>query len=942
MGMRTHKIRSLLSFALIIAVLQITSVPERASALGPAPTITFDATSGVVQYTGTGGGYATGIGSTVTFTISLSGLTSGTAPRGQVRVTQEGGGNLNHVFCSSSEFSFSVTSATATCSWKVEYTSGLTLSADYLTDPTTSTDYAPATSTNTKRIYVASIYGVSGIPQKIDTGTSFTISAGIYQDFGGTVSFFANGVALTTSNNNNVNCQNKTVTAAVATCVYKVPTDASALTFTFDYTPGTSVATGLTKQVGSYPVQTAVGAYYFPNESTWDGNTTKAYGSGYDLSYLNANFYKKDGIFYKLNAARGQAMVVSYDTGTITTTLSIPATFTVNTFASGSFFNRTYSVTQIGTNAFRLDSNPPTTLLTSITLPNTLTLIRGGAFNSQCKVSTLVIPDSVRIIGSGALAYMAISNSITGCSSAAGATGLNSLTIGSGIQSFGNNALQGSQNVSSLTFKGSPGSLVPYLQDPSNFDGFQYAGNKRVDNLDTMNNACRSIINYTGLLTGYLLGSQASAWRFWATANSCIPNGNLTIVNSQFAPSPPPQPIADTPTMSSLLVSWQAPVNTGDASISGYSIQYSSDGGATWTQTSCTACQIGDSPLTVTGLTPATSYIFRVIATNSVGASSPSIPSVPISTLDYSNAPLFSITPANETVTVGSAINYQINITNPAASYSITPTPRNGLSFNTTTGVLSGTAQSVETAVAYAVTGLNPIGSRTETYTVTVNAAPIRTYTPDPEQTSSIISVSQKCIKPDNIIELKGNFNAKVVSITINEKSISESLWSQSSDLISIKWAANLNTNIEIQLYNGQVPLLMVQKLTYIDQCVVEQVKQMNTQPTVEMRKISIIYFPLGSYLVGKSNKDEIAKIASQIMSSSVKTVLIYGHTDSQGGVNNTILSKNRAKAIVAEIKPLLPGKSISIGWYAATKPAIKGKNPAAYAKNRRVEIWVK
>jgi outer membrane protein OmpA-like peptidoglycan-associated protein len=108
------------------------------------------------------------------------------------------------------------------------------------------------------------------------------------------------------------------------------------------------------------------------------------------------------------------------------------------------------------------------------------------------------------------------------------------------------------------------------------------------------------------------------------------------------------------------------------------------------------------------------------------------------------------------------------------------------------------------------------------------------------------------------------------------------------------------------------------------------------------MKKISMLYFALGSYLVTKSNKEKVAKIASQIVNSSAKTVLIYGHTDSQGGVDNTILSKNRAKAILAQIKPLLKGKSIRIGWYAATKPISTGTSKANLAKNRRVEIYVK
>ena len=960
-----RSVARLLPALLILTLVQTVFTTQPASAVGPTPVVTFEVTSGVVPYSGTplytDSKTATGLGSTVTFTITLTGLTSGTAPTGQVRMVQNGGSD-NHVFCTSETFLFSGTSATATCNWKVIATTSIEFRAEYLTDPQSSADYASATSSSTHKIFTAAIYGVQGIPNQMETASVFNIVTQIEQDFGGTVSFFANGVAITAANNNGKDCQNKTISSAQALCEYKVPNDAKAITFTFDYTPDTSKASGLVKQVGSYPVEATVRRYYYPDESSWNTNTGKGYGSGYDLSYLQSNFYENNGIFYKLNAATGQAMVVSYNRNTITTTLAIPSTFNVTSFSSGSVFNRTYTVTQIGRQAFYLVlAGPPATLLTSITIPNTVTLIREGAFAGQCRVSLLNIPDSVRIVGSGAFENMQ-SSAITGCS---GARGLETLTVGSGIEAFNDNALKGSGGIRSLTFKGSPESMIPYLQNPRGFEGFQYG----INGLNQgASNACKSIINYTGALTGYLRGSQATKWRFWATANSCMPNAGLTIVNQQFAPSPPPQPVADTPTVSSLMVSWNAPSSDGDSAITGYSIQYSSNNGSTWTQSTCTSCQIGSSPYLVTGLTAGTPYIFRVIATNAIGTSTPSVPSLPVSTSSYTSAPAFTITPASETVTAGSATTYALSSTYPASSYSISPAARNGLSFNTSTGALTGTLSAIETAVAYAVTGTNIVGSRTETYTVTVIAAPpappapVQTYIPDPVQTSRVTTTSLKCVKPDNIIEIKGNFDAKILNIEINGKTVPASQWSQSAELVTIKWANNFNSNIEIQIYNGQVPILTVQRLAYVDQCALEEVKVVaptptptpaptpsptptkvvNTQPTAEMKKISMLYFALGSYLVSKPNKVQVAKIAAEIMNSPVKTVLIYGHTDSQGGVDNIALSKNRAKAIVAQIKPLLKGKSIRIGWYAATKPVATGKSKAAYAQNRRVEIWIK
>jgi outer membrane protein OmpA-like peptidoglycan-associated protein len=958
-----------LSLLLLLTFIQVIAPTQSAQAVGPTPVVTFDVSSGAVPYTGTAGytdsKMATGLGSTITFTITLTGLTIGTAPTGQVRMVQQGGSD-NHVFCTSESFSFAGTSATATCNWKVIATTSIIFRAEYLTDPRTSTDYASVTSASNLKIFTAAIYGVQGIPNQMETGTVFNIITQIEQDFGGTVSFFANGVAITAANNNNKDCQNVAISAAQALCEYKVPNGAKSITFTFDYTPDSSKASGLAKQVGSYPVEATVRKYYYPDESSWNTSPEKGYGSTYDLTYLQNNFYNHNGIFYKLNAANGQAMVASYNRDTITTTLAIPSSFDVTSFAAGSVFNRTYTVTQIGRQAFYLNqAGPPATLLTSITIPNTVTLIRANAFTGQCKVSLLDIPDSVRVVAAGAFSEMQ-SSAITGCS---GARGLETLTVGSGIEAFSDNALKGSGGIRSLTFKGSPESLIPYLQNPRGFEGFQYG----INGLNSgASNACKSIINYTGALTSYLRGSQATKWRFWATANGCMPNAGLTIVNQQFAPSPPPQPFAETPTVSSLMVNWSAPVSDGDSAITGYSIQYSSNSGSTWTQSSCTSCQIGDSPYLVTGLAADTSYIFRVIATNAIGNSTASVPSLPVRTLAYSSAPVFTITPAAETVTAGSATNYTLSSTYPATSYSILPSAGNGLSFNTTTGVLTGTLQAVETAVAYAVTGTNTFSSRTETYTVTVIAAPVTppaptpTYAPDPAQTSQISNVSQRCVKPDDIIEVNGVFDAKISNISINGETVPQSQWTQSASLVTIKWDRNLYTNIEIQIYNGQVPLLNMQQLTFVNQCALEEVKVVtpeptsapetsptpkpspeptkviNTQPIAEMKKISNLYFALGSYLVGKSNKEQLAKIASEIMKSSVKTVLIYGHTDSQGGVDNILLSKNRAKVIVAQIRPLLKGKSIRIGWYAATKPAVRAKTPAAYGKNRRVEIWVK
>jgi hypothetical protein len=67
-----------------------------------------------------------------------------------------------------------------------------------------------------------------------------------------------------------------------------------------------------------------------------------------------------------------------------------------------------------------------------------------------------------------------------------------------------------------------------------------------------------------------------------------------------------------------VVLSWDAPLLTGGASITSYTIQYSSNSGSSWT-TFGTSSSISSN---VTGLSNGTSYLFRVSATNSVGAGS--------------------------------------------------------------------------------------------------------------------------------------------------------------------------------------------------------------------------------------------------------------------------------------------------------------------------------
>jgi hypothetical protein len=124
--------------------------------------------------------------------------------------------------------------------------------------------------------------------------------------------------------------------------------------------------------------------------------------------------------------------------------------------------------------------------------------------------------------------------------------------------------------------------------------------------------------------------------------------------------------------------------------------------------------------LTGTPNTVAGATAYTITATNASGSATQTF------TLTVSIAtPAFTLSSATETKTAGSAITgYTISSTGGAiASYTISPAAPAGLTFSTSTGLLSGTPTTVAAATAYTITATNASGSATQTFTLTVTAA---------------------------------------------------------------------------------------------------------------------------------------------------------------------------------------------------------------------------
>jgi hypothetical protein len=123
--------------------------------------------------------------------------------------------------------------------------------------------------------------------------------------------------------------------------------------------------------------------------------------------------------------------------------------------------------------------------------------------------------------------------------------------------------------------------------------------------------------------------------------------------------------------------------------------------------------------LTGTPNTVAGATAYTITATNASGSATQTF------TLTVTvAAPAFTLSSASETVTKNHpATGFTINSTGGTiASFAINATPP-GMSFNTSTGALTGTPNTVAGATAYTITGTNTSGSATATFSLTVTVA---------------------------------------------------------------------------------------------------------------------------------------------------------------------------------------------------------------------------
>jgi hypothetical protein len=338
------------------------------------------------------------------------------------------------------------------------------------------------------------------------------------------------------------------------------------------------------------------------------------------------------GITYPCNS--GQTYTVT--SGVVSSGRYCTGTFTIDS-----------SARSIGDYAFQSG-----TAITSVTIPSEVTSIGAGAFYGASALISISLPDKLQSIGANAFRF----------------TALTDFPIPRDLILIGSIALI---NMSDL---------VSFTIDPAN-TSFSSIGGVLFNNLQTqliqyppartptsyvVPSSVTSIGSYAfdsiRFLTSITIPSSVTSFGSWIFFRSPLTSytycGSASLTGTGISGTPtscsstPGGPTIGTATATgttTATVSYTAPGSNGGSTILSYTAT-SSPGGVTATITQATSGTIS-----ITGLSPSTSYTFTITALNSVGASSASAASNSITTLptrDSGPPPSFLIVKSSPTISL--------------------------------------------------------------------------------------------------------------------------------------------------------------------------------------------------------------------------------------------------------------------------------------------------
>lgn len=224
-----------------------------------------------------------------------------------------------------------------------------------------------------------------------------------------------------------------------------------------------------------------------------------------------------------------------------------------------------------------------------------------------------------------------------------------------------------------------------------------------------------------------------------------------------------------------------------------------------------------------------------------------------------------------------------------------------GVSY-TSTKALTGTALNSAPAPAPSVQTQAPV------------PPPLQKSTMTPEENLQVPTSGGK-------ITLSGKFITELTNISLNGQLLPTGSWSQSAGTITVTIPAGKGI-ADLQLFNGEFPLLPAQKFTFVSPTpvvaptptpsptvkpeptpTVSPTPEATTKPIKKSESIKI-YFGMNSSQIDGASKNVLTGLVERIASIGNVVVTVTGYVQpTKVNPNEQSLSLNRARAVIAELK---------------------------------------
>lgn len=198
---------------------------------------------------------------------------------------------------------------------------------------------------------------------------------------------------------------------------------------------------------------------------------------------------------------------------------------------------------------------------------------------------------------------------------------------------------------------------------------------------------------------------------------------------------------------------------------------------------------------------------------------------------------------------------------------------------------------------------------------------------PTPLQRSSINPLENSEVSPSGgVISVPGNFQSEVVNIALNGSNLPQGSWKIVGGELLITVPSGNVGSAELQIYNGQAPLLPVQKFTYREITAPAPIPTETTQPTPTPMPTNTakptpmptpspsaptlpsgfkVYFDMNSAQLSHVALHRIAAVQDQAAARKLLIIVTGFVQPTKANPNERALSLARATSVVREMKRL-------------------------------------